>query len=149
MLQSGPPISEMSDAWRFALLGGLASIPFTTATYWQTGSEMSLSPVFFGGLLAGYLAKRKTGSGSGVGARAGLVGGLPVLWILFDVLAATPALSGPSWFVAAGIVLTVLSVIVLAALAAGLAALIGGIGGRVGSWIAGSGENRRPPVASD
>ncbi|WP_236639683.1 DUF5518 domain-containing protein [Salinigranum halophilum] len=48
--------------------------PFTTLAYWQSSSEMSLWPVFFGGLLAGYLAQRRTGQCSGVGLRAGLVG---------------------------------------------------------------------------
>lgn len=126
-----------SDTWRFALLGGLASLPFTTASYWQTGSELSLSPVFFGGLLAAYLARRKHGTAKGVGLRAGLIGGLPGLWVLYDVLVAATALSGPPWFMAAGVVMTALFLMTVAVLAFGLSALVGAVGGRVGGWLAG------------
>jgi hypothetical protein len=94
---------------------------------------MSLWPVFFGGLLAGFLAKRQTGTSDGVGVRAGLVGGLAIGWILADGLAAASALSGPSWFVATAFVTTVM---VLGVLGLGLSALAGAIGGRVGGWLA-------------
>lgn len=140
-----PQIGSVSDTWKYALLGGLASLPFTAASYCQTGSELSLSPVLFGGLLAGYFAKRKTGTGSGVGFRAGLIGALPAVWMLFDFLGATSRLSGPLWFRATGTVLTVSYVVMFALLGFGLAGLVGGIGGRIVSWIAGSNGQRRSP----
>lgn len=140
MTRIGSLHNRLGDRWTYALLGGVPSIPFTTLAYWQSGSEMSLWPVFFGGLLAGYLAKRRTGTSDGVGLRAGLVGGLSVVWVLADGLAAASALSGPSWFVVTALVTTIM---VLGVLGIGLAALVGAVGGRVGDWLAGQvGENR-------
>lgn len=54
----GPSLDRLSDEWRYALLGGLLSVPFTTVGYWQTGSEIALSPVLFGGLLVGRVGAR-------------------------------------------------------------------------------------------
>lgn len=129
------PPHSISDKWKYALIGGLVSIPFTTASYWQSGSEMSITPVLVGGLLAGYLAKRRLGECRGVGARAGLVGGLPVLWILIDILPVVLGISNPRWF-------TVVSVGValgITILGVGMAALLGEIGGRLGGWLAARG----------
>lgn len=123
--------------WKYALLGGLASLPFTTLSYWQTGSELSFGAVLFGGLLAGYLCDRAGGESTGVGIRVGVIGGLPVLWVLFDILTATKGLSGPAWFVTSGTVLTIGVSLAFAVLGFGLAALIGEIGARVGGWLAG------------
>jgi hypothetical protein len=140
-------VDSVRNTWQYALLGGLASLPFTAASYWQTGSELSLSTILFGGLLAGYFAKRKTGTGSGVGFRAGLIVALPVVWMLFDFLGITSALAGPLWFRAVGTVLTVSFVVLFALLGFVIAGIVGGIGGRLGSWIAGSSGQRRPPSA--
>ena len=147
MSRTGPrftPLPDLlSDTWRYALLGGLASIPLTTVAYWQSGSELSLSPVFLGGLLAGYLACRQTGSARGVGLRAGLVGGLPTLWLLREVLDAATALSGPPWFVATGLVVTVGFLLVVLF---GFAALVGALGGRAGGWVAARSGREQSPV---
>ena len=148
MFRIGPSLNSLSDRWRYALLGGLLSVPFTTASYWQTGSELSLSPALFGSLLAGYLAKRKTGSAAEIGARAGLVGGVSGLWILADIVAATSGLDGPAWFIAAGAVLVVGSGIVFTILGLGLAALVGKVGARIGARLAESTGPRQPPTAA-
>jgi hypothetical protein len=89
--------------------------------------------VFLGGLLAGSLARRRTGSARGVGPRAGLVGGLPTLRLLGEVLAAASALSGPPWFVATGLVMTIGCLLVVLF---GFTALVGALGGRAGGWVA-------------
>ena len=146
MSRTGPLPLVASDTWKYALLGGLASIPFTAIGYFETGSELSLSPVLFGGVLAGYLAQRNTETSRGVGFRAGLVGGLPALWLLTDVLTATSGLAGPTWFVAAGTIITLGSVLVVATLAFGLSGVIGEVGARVGSWLAGSDGRQQPPA---
>ncbi len=143
MAKNNPSTRHPTRTWKFALIGGLASLPFTAISYWQTGSKLSLSPVLFGGLLAGYLAKRKTGESSGVGIRTGLVGGLPLVWMLFDVLMATSGLSGPSWFVAGATVLTIGVLIGVAVVGFGIAGLIAEVGVRVGSRLAGE-PPRRP-----
>ncbi|HMB50510.1 MAG TPA: DUF5518 domain-containing protein [Natronoarchaeum rubrum] len=138
---------ELSEAWQYALLGGLVSIPFTAFGYWQTGSEMSIAPVFFGAILAGFLAQRKTGTRRGVGVRTGLVGGLPVILMLVDLLAVSSGLSGPSWFVASGLVLVIGAAAVFGVLAFALSAFVGAVGARVGGWLAGDGGSSRPPAA--
>jgi len=133
MLGIDSPFHQISQQWQYALICGMLTFPFTALSYWQTGSELSLSPVFVGGILAGYLTTRHTGTGRGVGARVGLVGGLPVLWVLFDLLKAASALAGPSWFVTSA---TLLTVGVTIGFGFGLAAFIGEIGGKIGSWVA-------------
>ncbi|ELY63146.1 DUF5518 domain-containing protein [Natrinema versiforme] len=138
--------NESNETWQYALLGGLVSIPFTAASYLQTGSELSLAPVFFGALLAGFLAERAAGSNSGVGVRAGLIGGLPAVLLLVDLLAASSGLGGPAWFVALGLALLLGFAAVVGILAFGLAALVGIAGARVGGWLADRGSRRRPPA---
>lgn len=100
-----------------------------------------------GGFCAGYLAERETGEGRGVGLRAGLIGGLPILWSLADLLAATSGLAGPSWFVIGGTVLTVGFAGLVGILAFGLAAFIGEIGARIGCRVANNSTGpQRPPA---
>jgi len=138
---------RLSETWRYALLSGLASIPFTAYGYWQTGSELSLLPVFFGGILAGFLAQRKTGTSSGVGVRTGLVGGLPSIWLFVDLLAALSGLAGPAWFVVSGLVLVIGAAAVVGMLAFSFSAVVGAVGARVGSWLAGGGHSGPPTAA--
>jgi hypothetical protein len=146
MPQPGPPLQRETARWKYVLIGGLTALPFTALSYWQTGSELSLGAVLCGGILAGYLVTRAGGERSGVGIRVGLVGGLPVLWVLFDVLAATSALGGPTWFVTSATVLTIGYTIVVAILGFGMAALIGEAGTRVGYWLADKQPGKQNPV---
>ena len=148
MSETGPPPQHGETQWKYALIGGLASLPFTTLSYWQSGSELSLGAVLFGGILAGYLAVQAGGELSGVGPRVGLVGGLPVLWVLFDVLAATSGLAGPAWFVTSATLLTVGVTVVVAVLGFGIAALIGEVGARIGGWLAGKQPDRPTSVTN-
>lgn len=137
-----PRPSKLNNIWKYAIVSGLATIPFTSFSYWKTGSEISLSFVFLGGVLAGYLANRQLGKSSGVGARAGLVGALPVLWVLFDMLLTVSRLSNPLWF---SITLGILAV-VIAGLLTGLAVLAGELGGRVGGWLTKHSGRRNQPA---
>jgi hypothetical protein len=146
MYSAASPFRKVSRQWKYALFGGLLALPFTALSYWQTGSELSLTPVLVGGALAGYLAKRRIGDSRGVGIRAGLVGSLPVIWILFDILRASSALAGPSWFVAGATILTVGFTVGVAILGFGLAAVIGELGARVGSWVAGKRPGQPTPA---
>jgi len=107
-------------------------------SYWQTGSELSLAPVVLGGLVAGYLATRKTGESDGVGLRTGVIGGLPIVWMLVDVLLGASELAGPSWFVTGATLLTILFLVALGVVGLGLSALVGGLGAKIGSWVAGT-----------
>ncbi|WP_255195939.1 DUF5518 domain-containing protein [Halorarius litoreus] len=134
MSRTVSPGRSLPDTWRYALVGGLVSIPFTAASYLETGSELSLSAVLVGGFLAGYLAECRTGTSTGVGVRAGVVGALPALWLLVDMLETVGSLSNPLWFSAA--------LVALALAVTGLAFVLGGLGGElgamVGSWAAGT-----------
>ncbi|MFD1589330.1 DUF5518 domain-containing protein [Halorientalis brevis] len=148
MPETGPPPQHESTRLKYALVGGLTSLPFTTFSYWHTGSELSLGAVVFGGMLAGYLVTRTGGESRGVGIRVGLLGGLPVLWILFDLLAATSGLAGPAWFVTSATVLTVALTLVIALCGFGIAALIGEVGARIGNWLAGNQPGQSAPVVN-
>lgn len=146
MSRNGSPLTNVSQRWTYAFIGGMVALPFTALGYWQTGSELSLAPVLFGGVLAGYLARRRAGESRGVGLRAGLVGGLPVVWVLFDVLAATSALAGPPWFVASATVITVGITAGVGVFGFGLAALAGEVGARAGGWVAGKRPGQPRPA---
>ena len=133
------PSAASSGPWAYALLGSGVALPVIVFSYWQTGSELSLTPVFFGGILAGYLATRRTGTYDGVGSRVGVVSGLSVLWPLADLIAATSWLSGPTWFVWGGTAVTVGVTVGFGLLLVGLAAVLGAAGARIGGWLAGGG----------
>lgn len=119
-------------------MGGLA-LPVVSFSYWQTGSELSLTPVFVGTNLAGYLSTRRTGTCDGVGRRVGVVGGLSVLWPLAELAAGASWLSGPSWFVWGGTALTIGMAMSFGLLALGLAGVVGAAGAQIGGWLAGAG----------
>lgn len=137
---------RVSDRWRYGLLGGLIAIPFTTFGYWQTGSKVSLGPVFLGGLVAGYLARQDIGDGRGVGLRTGLIGGLPALWMLIDMFGSSLELTGSWWFVGIGLAFVATFAIAVSLMALGLAAFIGEAGARIGSWLAELTGRQKPPV---
>ena len=142
MARIGPP--AIDTTWRYALLAGLVSLPFTTLSYWQTGSEVSLNAVFWAALLAGYLVKRRDVPSTPVGLRAGLIGGLPTLWMTADMIQFIVGLGGPAWF-------RVVQVAVMAGLLLVgflFAALVGGLSARLGGWLAErNGHPRRPTAA--
>ena len=131
-----------SPAWRLALLAGLASIPVTLVLNWQdpTG-PWDASAVALAALVAGYLAKRRGLKGSTVGFRTGVVGAVPVLWSVADVVAFVLGLTQPAWFTA--VQLTVLALLI--PVLTGLVAVVGAIAGMAGGWLAeGRGHPRRP-----
>ena len=141
-------VSELlaDDEWRYGLLGGVLSLPLTLVDYWQSGSELSLSPVLLGGILAGYLACRATGTSRGVGYRAGAVGGLPGLLFLVDFPHVMAALGGPEWFVVAGTAFGIVFACVAVLFVVGLSALAGELGARIGGWLATPSDDRGPPT---
>lgn len=147
MFTLGGRYRNLSASWRYGLVGGVLAVPFVAASYLQTGSSMSLGAVFFGGLLSGFLAARGGETARGVGTRTGLVGATPVLWVGFDLVTATSALSGPGWFVAAGTGLTAVVVVGFCLFAFALSGLVGEVGGRVGGWVGDTGEGSTPTGA--
>lgn len=150
MPQIGPLQRHVSPTWKCALVGGIISIPFTLGLYWLSGmgNELSLSMVFFGGLVAGFLAHTRVADadGSAAGLRAGIVGALPGMWFLVDVFEVAWALSGPLWFRSAATVLVVGTIV---AALFGLGALVGLLGAKVGGWLAETEREQRPPSVSN
>jgi len=126
----------LTETWRYALLGGLASIPFTLGAYWLSGAgdELSLDAVFVGGFLAGYLAFRAGALDAGdVGARAGLIGGVPgAVWLATRVLPDALAAGGTAPFRVGAVAIAVAFPLV----SLGFSALAGLIGAKLGAWVA-------------
>jgi len=138
------PLRRLSEQWRYALIGGLVALPFTAVTYAQSGAELRLGAVFWAAVLAGYLARRRGLSSTPIGARAGLVGSTPVLWMAGDIAAFVVGLGGPAWFRTAQLA----AVALLVPLVLGLAALVGALGGRLGGWLAERNGHPRQPAAN-
>ncbi|RDZ62133.1 hypothetical protein C5B90_17385 [Haloferax sp. Atlit-12N] len=129
------PPDELPWRRRYSLVGGLVAAAFVSWSYLDGRSAMSLTAVFFAGLVVGAVAKRRHGTATGVGVQTGLVGGLPILWVLFDVLAFATGLSGPTWFVGAGWLMALGGVATVGLLGFGLSALLGGAGAKVGAAL--------------
>lgn len=139
MVRRSPDDGRLSETWRDALFGGVASMPVTAALYWLSGGgrEFPLDAVAVAGLVAGYLAAGRAADPDAVGLRAGVVGGLPgVAWLLAAILGDATALSGPAWFEVAGLAFVVGATSAVAALVLALAAVVGVLGARVGGWVA-------------
>lgn len=141
-IRSLPPAG--SPERRYALLGGLVAAPFTAMSYWGSGTEVSLGAVFWGGLLAGYLVKRRGGTGTAVGFDAGVVGATPGLWLLVEEFVLGRPLTDPSTFAQMALLGGLLAPILLA-----LGGLTGGVGGRLGGWLAERGGHPRQPAVAD
>jgi len=124
-----------SETWRYALVGGLVALPGTAYLLWQSGSELSLGPVLFGGLVAGYLHAGDASARRSVGVRVGLIGALPALWMVGDVLATASSAGGPAWFRAVAVGTGIGTMLVFTLLAVGLAAVVGVVGAAIGDWL--------------
>jgi len=145
MSHPGPLPVRSSESWQYALIGGLSSIPFTIALYWLSGlgQELSLNMVVVGGLLTGYLAKRGGANVDRAGFRAGLIGAVPALWLLFDGLRAAVEVPGTGPFRIGAVTLSILIALFVFAVG-GIAGLIGA---KIGGWLAKKTGHRRAPLA--
>lgn len=126
-------LERLSDPeWRLAVVLGLASIPFTAAFYWQSSPDFThhFGPVFFAGVIGGFLAYSTDLKARRVGARTGVVGSLVELWPFVDLLVFISGLNQPLGFSGLqGIVLVCFTLLVI-----GLSALAGKIGAILGHW---------------
>ncbi|WP_380676870.1 DUF5518 domain-containing protein [Salinigranum sp. GCM10025319] len=122
----------LTPTWRYALVGGIVSMPLSLGLYWYSGmgTDFSLNMVFVGGLLAGYLAKRGSVDAKSAGLRAGVIGALPgLVWIFPGILTTARTLTDsfpPTMAV---------SVVVFSGMVLGIGALAGLIGGAIGGWL--------------
>ncbi|AFZ72823.1 hypothetical protein SAMN05443661_11416 [Natronobacterium gregoryi] len=121
------------DTWRYAILVGLASTPFSVLIYWQSsnGYSYGFEPVFVAGLLVGFLASGRELDERRVGSRTGLVALFPALWPFVDTLVFISDLTQSLWF--SGVQVTFL--VVFYVFAAGLSMLVGMVGALIGNWL--------------
>jgi hypothetical protein len=110
------------------------------------GNELSFNMLFFRGLIASSLAKRgpKTVDSTDVGLRAGVVGGLPGVWLLAEMVRVVTAATGPLWFRVVGGGFILFSFIVLLF---GFAALVGLLGAKIGAWLVPRSRSQKPPIS--
>jgi len=129
--------------WKYALIGGIVSIPLSLGLYWYSGmgNDFSANMVFAGGLLAGYLAKRNSVAAKPVGLRAGLIGALPGLVWIFPQIARNVA---AGWSVLSIAVSLTLSTVFIFS----IGALFGLIGGAVGGWLSKKKEGQTPATGT-
>ena len=135
---------RLTPAWKYALIGGLASIPCSLGLYWLSGAgnEFSGNMVLFGGVLAGYLARRDSTRASSAGLRAGVVGGLPSLvWGISTLL----GISDGFVMVWSDPLLEAVFLLFVGGALLGASVLVGLLGGMVGGWLSRRVERRGTP----
>ena len=135
--------SAVTPTWRYALLAGLAALPFVGYSYWQSGGTADVSILVLTALVAGYLAKRRGLESTAVGVRAGLVVSPVVLWQAAELVPTVLGFDQPVWvdgvmLVAIGVFTPLLVLVV---------ALVGGLGARLGGWLAERNGHPRGAVA--
>jgi hypothetical protein len=129
---------RIPERWACACVGGGVALPCTAFSYWQTGSEVSVSAVAVGGFVTGFLLARSNAETGGAGIPVGIVGGLPILWAVFDTYVGGTAAAEPVWFELVGGAFLVGFTVA----GFGVAALAGEVGVRIGARVAGS-DGRR------
>ena len=136
---------QSGQQWRrYGVVGGLLAASLTAVSYWQTGAEVSLTPVVFVALVVGYATRRRSVYDGRIGARVGLIGGFPIVWASYDFVGFAVGVSTSSWFSAASVVL--LGVFTLFGL--GASTLFGWIAARLGRWLADRSGRSRPVARS-
>lgn len=131
---TSPAPRRNASPWKYALLGGLASVPVAAGEYWLSGAGDTF-PITFalvGGVVAGALARRRFAHAGRAGAGAGAVGGLVALGWILTALLDTAADFAAAWStpVAGVLIAVVFGLVVLE-----MAALVGLIGGAIGGWL--------------
>ena len=129
-----PSPNPKTSVWTDAVIGGVVSMPLSLGYYWWTGmgNTFSAFPIIWGGLLAGYLAKKKSRKPALAGVGAGIVGGLPAfIWFLPQIIR-TASRFATAWSSPLGAVFVLLLVIPAVVL---ISALPGWFGGLAGGWL--------------
>jgi peptidoglycan/LPS O-acetylase OafA/YrhL len=125
---------ELPRAWRFALIGALASLPIAVLINWIPNSEATIggSIMIVGAFIAGVIAANRSTDADAAGIRAGSLGGV-VGVATFLVTVASDVLSGSSasWPVSRVVFFGFASVLFLF-----VAPIFGLVFGRVGGWVA-------------
>jgi len=135
MVHSSHHTPTLPPAWRFALIGAVASLPVAVVVNLLPNSEATIGGAFiiFGALIAGGIAATRSADPEAAGFRAGFLGGVVgVLGLIATVF--RPALGGgavawPSLFELGFIIFA-------SGLTLGLTPVIGLACGRIGGWAA-------------
>lgn len=132
----------LPTAWRFALIGALASLPVAAVLNWLPNSEATSGGgiMIIGAFIAGVVAAIRSTNPDAAGLRAGFLGGVvAVLTLIVTVVngttAAWPLSRVVFWVFASGLGLCVASIF--------------GLGcGHVGGWVANTVASRWPTGAN-
>jgi hypothetical protein len=130
-----PRLTPKNGLWRYAVVGGLASLPLSIVYHWWSGmgNHFSTLPILLGGLLAGSLAHTNSRKPAKAGIGAGIIGGVPAYVFILPPMARTATEVATAWSSPLGAVVVVAfsapAIVVIAALP-------GWIGGFVGGWLA-------------
>jgi hypothetical protein len=130
MARIGP--LQLTETWTYALVGGLLALPFTAYEVWRSPTDVTLGAVVVGSVFAGYLIKRRGGNSTATGLRAGVIGGIPVLWALNELLRTITNVPNPPWFQAVSVAMA----LAFGGLVLGTVAVFGAVSGRLGGWLA-------------
>lgn len=129
------PLRRLPSAWRFALVGALASLPVTVFVNWlpESRADGAGGIVVFGAFVAGGLAAFRSTDPGSAGLRAGLLGGVVGILTPF-VPAASAAIRSAviPWPSPTRVAFFVLFGAVLLA----LTPVFGLVFGRLGGWVA-------------
>jgi hypothetical protein len=124
---------QLTEAWTYGLVGGLLALPFTALEVWRSPENITLGAVLVGSVFAGYLVKRRGGNSTATGLRAALIGGIPVLWAINELLWAMSNIPNPPWFQAVSVGMA----LAFGGLMLVMVAVSGALAGRFGGWLAG------------
>lgn len=127
-------LRTVPPAWRFALIGALASLPVTVLINWLPNSEADFEAgiMIFGAFIAGSIAALRSTDPDAAGYRAGLLGGVMALLTLFVAAVRYAieniAIAGP--LLSSVVILVVGSTFILV-----FAPLVGSVCGQIGGWV--------------
>ncbi|MEF8827516.1 MAG: DUF5518 domain-containing protein [Haloarcula sp.] len=130
MVRIGP--LQLTETWTYALVGGFLAFPFTALDVWRSPENITLGAVLVGSVFAGYLIKRRGGNSTATGLRAAVVGGLPALWALNELLWTITTIPNPPWFTGVSVGMA----LVFGGLVLAVVAVFGALAGRFGGWLA-------------
>ena len=130
MVRIGP--LQLTETWEYALIGGLLALPFTALDVWRSPENVTLGAVVVGSVFAGYLIKRRSGNSTATGLRAALIGGIPALGALNELLWSVTNIPNPPWFRAVSVAVT----LAFGGLILAVLAVSGALAGRFGGWLA-------------
>jgi hypothetical protein len=123
---------QLTETWTYALVGGLLALPFTALEVWRSPESITLGAVLVGSIFAGYLIKRRGGNSTATGLRAALIGGIPTLWALTELLRTISSTPNPPWFQGVSVAMA----LAFGGLMLVVVAVFGALAGRFGGWLA-------------